>query len=183
MLTAAVAMTLSACGGGGSEPAPVLVAPAAVNLAASPATTAAVAATPFAFPAGVAELGTTAPTTIVFTAPAGTTTTPAFSIASEGNTATGTTTFGSCIFAITSSTFPAGSRLARGNTVVVNPCNINVQTAGLQATGVGATRSVALALGSAVSSGSSITVQVNPGGQLTLNGASVGTVTLTPVTG
>ena len=175
-------MTLSACGGG-DEPPPVLVAPAAVNLAASPATTTAVAATPFSFPSGVAELGTTAPTTIVFTAPAGTTTTPAFSIASEGNTATGTTTFGSCIFAITASTFPAGHRLALGNTVVVNPCNINVQTAGVQATGVSASRSVALALGSAVSAGSSVTVQVNPGGQLTLNGSSVGTVTLTPVTG
>ena len=178
VLAAAVAVTLNACGSSNDEP--LMVATQNTQLNATPTTTASVASMPFTIPAGVPSLGTTATTTVAFTSTA---TTPAFSISSGGNTATGTTTFGSCIFAVTASTFPAGSRLALGQTVVVNPCNINVQTAGLQATGVGATRSVALALGSAVSSGSSITVQVNPGGQLTLNGTSVGTVTLTPVTG
>lgn len=174
------AVALAGCGGGGGEPAPVLVAPAQVALAAAPTTVAAVEDVPFTFPAGVPELGTTGATTLAFTS---TGTTPAFSITAEGGTATGTTTFGSCIFAVTASTFPAGHRLALGQTVVVNPCNINVNTAGAAANGVAATRSVALKLGDAVSSGSSVTVQVNPGGQLTLNGNSVGTVTLTPVTG
>lgn len=176
----AVALTGCGGGGGGGEPPPVLVAPPQVNVAAAPTTVAAVEDVPFTFTAGVPELGTTGTTTLAFT---DTSTTPAFSIVAEGGTATGTTTFGSCIFAITASTFPAGHRLALGAVVTVNPCNINVNTAGLQATGVAASRSVALALGSAVSSGNSVTVQVNPGGQLVLNGNSVGTVTLTPVTG
>lgn len=174
------AVALGGCGGGGGEPAPVLVAPPAVALAAAPTTTAAVEDVPFTFPAGVTELGTTGTTTVAFT---DTATTPAFTIASGGNTASGTTQFGSCIFVVTASTFPPGSRLALGNTVTVNPCNINVNTAGQQANGVAASRSVALQLGAAVSSGASVTVQVNPGGQLVLNGQSVGTVTLTPVTG
>src|SRR6185369_326091 len=141
---------LAACGGS-DEPAQVAAADA--SLAASPTTTAAVANTPFAFPSGVASFGTTATTTVAFTSTA---TTPAFSIASGGNTATGTTTFGSCIFAVTSSTFPAGSRLAVGQIVTVNPCNINLNTQGQSANGVASTRSVALLLGAAVSSGTSV---------------------------
>lgn len=180
LLVSFAAVALVGCGGGGGEPAPVQVAPPVVTLPAAPTTVAAVEDVPFTFPAGVPDLGTTGTTTVAFT---DTSTTPAFSIASGGNTATGTTQFGSCIFVVTASTFPAGSRLALGNTVVVNPCNINVNTAGQQATGVAATRSVALLLGSAASAGASITVAVNPGGQLTLNGVSVGTVTLVPVTG
>ncbi|MBW7935555.1 MAG: hypothetical protein H3C62_18495 [Gemmatimonadaceae bacterium] len=182
LLSVFTAIALTGCGGGGGggEPPPVLVAPEEVKLAAAPATTAAVEDVPFTFPAGVPDLGTTATTTVAFT---DTSTTPAFSISSGGNTATGTTQFGSCIFIVQQSTFPAGSRLAVGNTIAVNPCNINVQTAGLQATGVATTRSAALALGAAVSAGSSIVISVNPGGQLSVNGASVGTVTLVPVTG
>jgi hypothetical protein len=174
------AAALTACGGGGGEPAPVQVVAGDTTLPANATTTAAVTNIPFTFPAGISDFATTSTTTVMWT---NTSTTPAFSIASGGNTATGTTTFGSCIFAISASTFPTGSRLAKGNTITVNPCNIRVNTAGLSANGVGATRSVALALGAAVSAGSTITVSVNPGGQLTLNGQSVGTVTLVPVSG
>jgi hypothetical protein len=45
------------------------------------------------------------------------------------------------------------------------------------------TRSIALRLGAAVSSGEPVTLNVNPGGQLTINGKSAGTVTLQVVTG
>lgn len=173
-----ITLTLAACGG--SDEAVVMAVPTNTVLAASPTTTAAVKSTPFTFPQGVTDLGTTASTSVTFT---DTATTPAFTIASGTYTASGTTKFGSCIFVVSASTFPAGSRLAAGNTITVNPCNINVNSAGLQATGVASTRSVALALGAAVSAGSSLTVQVNPGGQLTLNGISVGSVTLVPVTG
>lgn len=172
-------LAIAGCGGD-DDPPPALVAASNATVAAAPAVTAAVTNTQFAFASGVPDLGTTAATTVAFTSTA---TSPTFNITSGGQTATGTTTFGSCIFAVTQSSFPAGSRLAQGATVVVNPCNINIQTAGLQATGVSASRSVALALGSAVSAGSSLTVQVNPGGQLVLNGNSVGTVTLVPVSG
>jgi len=179
LLAMAAAVVLSACGSSDDDGV-TMVAASDTTLAASPTTTAAVAGTPFAFPTGVPAFGTTSTTTVAFTSTA---TTPAFSISSGGNTATGTTTFGSCIFAITASTFPAGHALAAGNTITVNPCNMSVNTTGAVANGVATTRSVALLLGAAASSGQSAVVQVNPGGQLTLNGQSVGTVTLTPVTG
>jgi hypothetical protein len=73
--------------------------------------------------------------------------------------------------------------LAVGKTVTVNPCNINVNSKGLAANGQGVSRSIALVLGAAASAGVPVTVGVNPGGQLTLNGREVGTVTLVPVTG
>jgi hypothetical protein len=175
-----VAASLTACGGGGGEPPATQVAAADTTLPANGTTTAAVTNIPFTFPAGVTEFGTTGTTTVAFT---DTSTTPAFSIASSGNTATGTTAFGSCIFRITASTFASTSKLAQGNTVTVEPCNINVNTQGVAANSVAVTRSVALRLGAAVSSGASVTVSVNPGGQLTLNGKSVGSVTLVAVTG
>jgi len=175
-LVAGTAM-LSACSSGDDETAMVVASDTV--LAVNPTTAAAVKDTPFTF-SSVPALGTTATTTVAFTSTA---TTPAFSIASGGSTATGTTTFGSCIFAITASTFPAGHALAAGQTVTVNPCNMSVNTTGAAANGVATTRSVALLLGAAASSGQSAVVAVNAGGQLTLNGNSVGTVTLTPISG
>lgn len=169
---------LYACGGDSNDQ-PLGVA-SNTTLSTNSTVAAAVVAVPFSFPTGVPDFGTTAATTLTFTS---TSTAPAFSIASGGATATGTTSFGSCLFAVQASTFPAGSKLAVGQVITVNPCNVNVQTAGQQANGVGATRSVALVLGTAVASGQSITVSVNPGGQLTLNGTSVGQVTLVPITG
>jgi hypothetical protein len=170
---------LAGCGGGSSAP-PVMGVATNTTLATNATTAAAVANTPFTFSSGVAALGTTGSTSVTFTS---TTATPAFSIASGGNTATGTTTFGSCIFAVTSSNFPAGHSLALGQTVTVNPCNLSVNTTGAVANGVATSRSVALLLGAAASSGSSVIIAVTSGGALTLNGSNVGTVTLTPVSG
>jgi hypothetical protein len=48
---------------------------------------------------------------------------------------------------------------------------------------VGQSRSMALVLGAAASSGTSATVSVTPSGQVTLNGATVGTVALSDGTG
>jgi hypothetical protein len=70
-----------------------------------------------------------------------------------------------------------------GQVITVDPCNINVNTKGATANGVATSRAIALVLGAASSSGATITVGVNPGGQLTLNGNLAGTVTLVPVTG
>lgn len=180
ILSLFTAAALVGCGGDGDEPALVAVVPAPAVLAASPTTTAAVEDVPFVFPQGVPDLGTTASTSIVFT---DTATTPAFSIASGGNTATGTTAFGSCIFRITNSTFPSTHRLALGNQITINPCNIKVETSGMSVDAPAEQRSVALLLGSAASSGTPVTVDVNPGGQLTLNGKVAGTVTIEFVTG
>jgi hypothetical protein len=178
LLAMAAAAVLSACGGGGDDG--VLVASADVSVPVNATATGAVVNTPFTYPSGVSELGTSAATTVTFT---NTATTPAFSISSGGSTATGVTTFGSCIFTVSASTFPASHPLAAGKTVTVNPCNLNVAVKGVVANGVATTRSVALLLGAAASTGASVTVAVNAGGQLTLNGASVGTVTLVAATG
>lgn len=173
------AALLVACGGGGGGTT-VNAVTTDVALPANATTVAAVANTPFTFASGVPDLGTTGTTTLAFTSTA---TTPAFSIASAEGTATGTTTFGSCIFAVTQSTFPTGHRLAQGTLVTVNPCNMSVGTAGAVANGVAQSRSIALVLGAASSSSQAVSVGVNAGGQLTLNGNIVGTVTLTPVSG
>jgi hypothetical protein len=172
-----LSLGLVACGGGSDSPA--MVAAADTTLAANPTTTAAVTNIPFAFPQGLSSFGTTSTTTVAFT---NTSTTPAFSIATSTGTATGTTTFGSCIFAVTAINGSVGT-MKIGDTIVVNPCNVKVGTAGAVANGVAQTRSIALLLGAASSAGASISVGVNAGGQLTLNGNTVGSVTLTPVSG
>lgn len=92
-------------------------------------------------------------------------------------------TFGSCIFVVTRSSFPAGHALALGQTVTVNPCALNMRVQGAVANGQAVPRSVALLLGAAASSNSSVTVAVTPGGQIVLNGTNVTTIGLTPVSG
>lgn len=176
-LAAVLCAVLAGCGGGGD---PILGVTADTTLSTNATTAAAVANTPFSFSSGVAALGTTGATTVQFTSA---TATPGFNIASGGNTATGSTTFGSCIFAVASSSFPAGHSLAAGQTVTVNPCNLSVNTSGAVANGVATSRSVALLLGAAASAGSTVTIAVTAGGALTLNGSNVGLVTLVPVSG
>ena len=177
LATALTAFALVACGS--SDDDPVLAVTTDTNLGVNTTVATSVKDVPFVFGA-VPDLGTTGTTTLVFTSTA---TAPSFSLASGGSSATGTAAFGSCIFAVTSSSFPAGHRLAQGQTVTVNPCNMRVSTAGAVANGVATTRSVALLLGAAASAGASVTVGVNAGGQLSLNGNIVTTVTLTPVSG
>lgn len=169
---------LAACGGGGDDDETVMVVAEDTVLAANPQTTAAVVNEPFVFSDGVAAFATTSETTVVFT---DTATTPAFSITADGNTATGTTAFGSCIFRVESSSFPDGHPLANGQTVTVNPCSLSVSTAGATADGINMSRSVALVLGAASSAGASVTVGVTSSGGLVLNGSIVTTVVLTPV--
>jgi predicted small lipoprotein YifL len=175
-----VAASLTACGGGGGEPPPAQVA-AATTIPATATSTAVATGVPFTFPGGVPDFGTTATTTIAWT---DTSTTPAFSISSGGNTATGTTTFGSCDFKILASTFPSTDKMgAVGTVIVVNPCNLKADTSGLPANATAEQKALALVLGTAASAGTPVVMQVNAGGQLTINGKSAGTVTLQVVTG
>src|SRR5438105_883262 len=95
ILAISASALLYACGGGGGDQ-PLGVA-GNTTLAASPTTAAALVAVPFAFPGGVPDFGTTAATTVTFTS---TSTAPQFKVDSAGGTATGVTSFGSCIFAI-----------------------------------------------------------------------------------
>lgn len=173
-----VAALVAGCGGGdGGTP---LVAASDTVLATNGTTASAVAQTTFTFNNGVTEFGTNAATDVTFTSASAT---PAFAISSGGDTATGTTTFGSCDFAVTTSSFPAGHPLAQGNTVIVNPCNLKIGTAGAVANGIATSRSIALVLGAAYSANATIRVGVSASGQLTLNGNLVTTITLKPLTG
>jgi hypothetical protein len=180
------AFALTACGGGGHSGAPeqTQVVTSDATLAITPTTgattTAAVQGVDFTFASGVPALSTTGATTLEFTAPPTGTTTPSFSVADTTGTATGVVEFGSCIFVVQASTIPS---LPVGTRRTVSPCAINVDSSGLPADSEARTRSIALVLGAAASSGTSATVAVNEGGQLTLNATSVGTVTVAPVTG
>jgi hypothetical protein len=175
----AATVTLVSCGGGGGKPPATQVAATDTTLATDSTSAPAVVNVPFTFDSGVSAFGTTSPTTVTFT---NTSTTPAFSIATATGTATGTTQFGSCIFAISAVTGSVGS-MKVGDTITVNPCNLNINTAGATANGVAVSRSIALLLGAAASAKATISLAVNAGGQLTLNGRPAGTVTLTFVTG
>lgn len=178
LLATGVACLLVACGGGDDTPVQVVAADAVIE--ANPQTVPAVSGNTFTFPSGVAAFQTNAATTVAFT---NTATTPAFAINSGGKAAVGTTTFGSCIFTITQSTFEAPSRLVVGAVIEVTPCNIVAGVQGLPADGQVALRGVALQLGASFSAGTEFSMSVGPGGQLTINGRGMGTVTLRPVTG
>lgn len=177
-LLMASAAVLSACGGGDDEPA--LVAASDTTLSVNTATAQALANTPFNFPGGVPALGTTGTTTVAFTS---TSTTPAFSIVNGSNTATGTTEFGSCVFIVANSSFPAGHQLAAGQRVTVNPCQVRLGTQGAPADSVARTRAAVFILSAAASDGSSVSISINNGGNVTINGQAAGTVTLVPTSG
>ena len=179
--TVLVSAALTACGGGGTS-APISTSIATTNTAAAvtATTAAAVVNEPFTFAAGVPDFGTTTPTTVAFTS---TGATPAFAISAGGATATGATTFGSCIFTITASTFPAGSKLAVNQSVRVNPCNLNVATSGGNANGAASNREVKFVLGTVDSNGNNLPVVINADGSIILNDVTLGTVTISVVTG
>ena len=192
VLSLVFAASLAACGGSDDAPAAVIALADAPALTITPATaTAATAAltatsTGFTFPAGVPAFGTTAATTVKFTAPAAGSTAPAFSIASGAGTATGTLTYGSCIFNVTSSTIPG---IVAPIAITVTPCAFDANTSGKNVTqGDTATFTVpaTLILGTATSSATTVTITVTNNGAtntLTVNGGSLGSVSGTVTTG
>lgn len=190
-----LAATLAACGGSDSpEPMSVSnkdVAAATVNastvaaLAPSVGTTQTVATFANGFSgtdgtAGATPVALTGVTTVAFTSSSAT---PAFAITNGGNTATGNTTFGSCIFTVTASTFPLASPLALGKVVKVNPCNMTASTNGANANGIPAPRDVVLVLGTTSSNPIKLNITVNVDGTVLIGSTSVGSVTLTQTTG
>ena len=152
-------------------------------VAANPSTTKGVYKVPFTFPAGVPELGTTASTTVTFGSPtAGTE--PTFAIAAAGQgSASGTTAFGSCIFKVTSSTFPADHPLATGKSVTVAPCEFSFNTKGLKADGVAVKRKAKGKFGRTESDGQDVDVKVDRDGNVNVNDQDEGKTGTTDVTG
>jgi hypothetical protein len=194
-LLAVSAAVLVACGG---DVAPTPVAAANTVVTANPANSAAATtllqAAPATFSGAVPALGTTAATTVTvstttatYTPPGGTAVTgPAFTIASAGATAKGVLTFGSCVFTVSESSFPADHPLAVGKQVVVNPCQATLGTSGTVADGAPKSTSLNLTLGTTTSAASTVTTVVSTTGSVSLVSSSgatvpVGTVvTVTP---
>lgn len=172
------AMVLAACGGGGEEESPA-VASSDLTLSVNASVAPALENEVFTFSA-VPAFGTSTTTTVEVTEADGPT--DSFRIASGGASASGVLEYGSCIFRITQSTFPADSPLGVGKTVTVSTCVVKVFTKGKpadQAVGMSAT----LQLGSAVSQSTTVTVEIKENGQVVINGDSAGTITLAPATG
>lgn len=180
---------LAACGGGGGS-VPVATTPVAatnVSANANAAVVGAVGTTPVVFAngfAGVSASGApvavTGATTVAFS---GSGASPNVSITNGGRTASGVTTFGSCIFTFTASTFTPPSDFDVGKSITVNPCSLNVSTANKSASGGASQTPVTFSFGSATSNSFTQSVTVNSAGAVSVNGVPVGTVTITNVTG
>lgn len=173
-----MAATLTACGGGGGSTAQVAASDStvAMNATTGPTVASSVAAKAFTFSSGVPDLGTTGSTTVTFP------TASSFSVASGGNTASGSLSFGSCHFNVSNSTFTSGP-LVNGNSVTITNCQLLVATKGLPADGSQHTEAVQLVLDGATSATVTVTVTVLSNGGIVVNSVTVGTATLTPVTG
>lgn len=171
---ASVVAIVAACGGGSSTPTKVVAADAEIPMTANFAAAIANNIT-FAFAGGVPDLGTTSTTTLAFTS---TSTTPAISISSDGNTATGDTTFGSCIVNIKVSTYPASHPMASGKSITLNPCFVGANIAGANADSSEALRNVYIQLGSTQSGRAQMPLQIAADGTLTSYGRVVGSASV-----
>jgi len=178
--TVLVSAALAACGGGGDSLPVKTIASSNLTVPVNANTAAAVVGESFTFPAGVTDFGTTTPTTMTFTSA---TATPAFAIAADGFAASGPTTFGSCIYTVTSSTFPVGSKLAVGQQVRVNTCNLNVATSGGNANGDSVPREVKFVLGALNSNGKNLPVVIKADGSVVINNITIGSVIISLLTG
>ncbi|MDP1892433.1 MAG: hypothetical protein Q8K55_16215 [Gemmatimonadaceae bacterium] len=184
----AVGVASTACKDDSTAPK-VMVAATDATVAVNGTVTSALAGTTFNFEGGAGALAPAVANQNLALSFGGTATVPTADmvITSPTGATVGTlganVTFGSCIFAVTRSSFPAGHALALGQTITVNPCNLSMNTKGAVANGQATSRSVALLLGTAASIGATVQVAVNAGGQIVLNGNTVGTVSLTPISG
>ena len=91
----------------------------------------------------------------------------------------------SCIFTVTSSTFPAGTGPQVGDRITVNPCQYG-STTGIAAAGQATTVQILLQLGATPSVANQATVAIEAAGTVTLTNvtlpAGIGTVRLQVVT-
>ncbi|MBK6009036.1 hypothetical protein JJB11_23300 [Ramlibacter ginsenosidimutans] len=178
----AMAATLTACGGGGGggggSTAQVAASNTTIAMDASngQTVTSSVTGKSFNFASGVADFGTSGATALTLGA------SNSFQVASGSNTASGTMSFGSCHFKVTSSTFTSGP-LVNGNTVTVTNCQLLVLTKGQPADSSQQSQQAELVLDGAASATVTVTVAVTADGRILVNNVSVGTAALTPVTG
>lgn len=177
---------LSACGGssdnGQLSPAPI--ASSSLSAEITPQTGAtlvnSVLDKSFDFSTGVPAFGTTSATSLKLS---GNGTTPSFAINSAEGTASGSMTFGSCIFTVSQSSFAPSHPLAQGKTFTVKPCTLSVATAGIKGDGIATPTTVTLLLGTINSKPITVSVSISATGVVTLNSFTIGSVTLVAATG
>ena len=187
------ALTLTACGGGGSATPIVATTDANAQIDASTGVTvtSSVLDQPFTFDNGVPEFGTVTPTTVTFkqrtasmpSDPAVPDENPAFTITAGGNSAQGLMEFGSCKFHVQVSTFPTGHPLAAGNVVTIANCGLTASVKGTPADGNGRAHNVVLFLNAARSEAVVLVVIVTPDGRVIINGVIVVKIDVGPLTG
>jgi predicted small lipoprotein YifL len=167
VLSMVMVSALAACGGSDGPLPPTVITPAVVTAPASAGTIAAIVDKTFTF-GDVLAMGTTSPTALKFT---GGGASPSFAITSPEGSATGATTFGSCIFTIASgSTYPATHPLASGKTVRIDPCALTLATSGTPANGSSNPTQAAFTLGTLVSAGIPLPVSVSADGTVSVGG-------------
>jgi hypothetical protein len=180
LLAVAVAgVALTGCFWDSGSDSTLAVASTDLTTAASETTIAAVVNTDYEF-AAVPVFGTDSTTIVSFTSA---TATPAFSIRSAGMAATGVTTFGSCIFTVTASTFPSSAPLALGKVLEVEPCALKVKIKGVQAGNQVASLATEFILGTLTSGSVTKTVTIDANGTVSVGGIVLGSVTLVQSTG
>jgi len=177
-----------ACGSSAeAPPPPVKVATTNATLPMSTTTAAAVSNTTFSFPGAAGVISPSlanADLTLSFAHTGEDLASTATVKQPDGSTGTFTSsvTFGSCIFKITAVSGSVGT-LKVGDVITVNPCAINIATAGQVADGTTKSTGVTVTLGVAVSQSAPVEVSVSAGGVISVGGAPVGTVTTTTATG
>jgi hypothetical protein len=165
----AAAAVLTACGGGDDNPTPASpVATANTTSSITAGTVAAVTAQAFSFNSGVSDFGTTGPTTLTLNSAS------TFSVSSAEGSASGGLGFGSCIFTVGTSTYPATHPLHTGARIEVSPCAIVVPTAGVSTDAAASTLNITFNLGTAVSQPKGVTVDILADGTVVVNGVTVG---------
>lgn len=176
ILSATLALGLVGCGGGSSDP---LLASSDLKVNADSSTTGAFANQSFAFDSGLAALGTDGvATSLTFTSGS------SFAVSAGGNTASGGTTYGSCIFTVQTTTFTPPHPLGTvGQSVRIDPCQIDIKSRGVAATGVPASVNALLVLGSLASRGVSTSIRITESGQLYVGQALFGSVPVVSPTG
>ncbi len=174
----AAAVALVACGG--SDPAPVLAATADVSAPMTASVGGAFVGATLSFASGVTDFGTTGPTTLAI---GGTTAAQTATISSGGQTASGDMGYGSCFFVIKTSNFNASSPLAAGKTVVVNPCEMKITTAGIIANNGETLTKIQMTMGTNVGVDGSVRVTITPDGVVKVGNSPFANITLTPTTG
>lgn len=191
-----VVAALAACGGGSSDTL-ATVASSNVTVGTDNSTTTAKTATatvlaaaasttaPVTFSSGFAgtdasgaAVAVTESTKVSFTSNATDATKPGFAVSSASGSAEGTTTLGSCSFTVTKSSYPTSHPFALGKTVKVDPCTVQLDTAGKTA-GVSGTAAATWTFGTSKTTVNVPAVSVSSSGSVSIGSVTIPNLTVT----